>query len=338
MSKRASPTLIGGFVVGALALAILAVIVIGGGRLFTDSREGIIYFRESVAGLSVGAPVTFNGVSVGSVTNIELVYDVERETVSIPVSIALFPQSLTFSTGDMERLEIKALADAGLRAQLGLASILTGQLVINLVMAPGTPIQLVAADRETFRTPEGVVEIPAIRSQMQEVNAALETFLSSVTAIEPEVLLQEIHASVRAIRALVTMPELTQIVHQANDTIGQVQALVNDADGRFTPLLAGAEETLAAFRDLASEGELTLAETRELVTEARPALASLQETLEQAERTLATVGTVLEPSSELYHQTTQALREATRAARALRSLATTLERNPNALLFGRQAR
>lgn len=338
MSKRANPTVIGGFVIGALALAVAGVLLFGGGRLFSDSRAGIIYFRESVAGLNVGAPVTFNGVSVGSVTSIELVYNVEEEAVQIPVSIALFPQSLTYAGGDLERLDIKALIDAGLRAQLGLSSILTGQLVINLVVVPASRIRLVTADPETFRTPEGVIEIPAIRSQMQEVNAALETVLSSVAAIEPEVLLEEIHASVRAIRDLVTMPELTQIVHQANDTIGQVQELVNDVDGRVTPLLAGAEETLTALRDLANEGELTLTETRELVTDAQPALASVQRTLEQAERTLATMGTVLEPGSELYQQTTQALREATRAARALRTLANTLERNPNALLFGRQAR
>jgi paraquat-inducible protein B len=64
----------------------------------------------------------------------------------------------------------------------------------------------------------------------------------------------------------------------------------------------------------------------------------VQGALEQAERTLAATGASLEPGSELHHQATQALREATSAARAVRSLANTLERNPNALLFGRRAR
>jgi paraquat-inducible protein B len=173
---------------------------------------------------------------------------------------------------------------------------------------------------------------------MQEVRSAVETVLTGVAAADPELLLQEISASVRAVREFVTMPELTQIVHQTNDTIGRVQSLVEDVEARSEPLLAGAEETLTALRDLANEGELTLSQTRELIAEARPAIASMQGALRQAERTLATTGASLEPGSELHHQATQALREATSAARALRTLANTLERNPNALLFGRQAR
>lgn len=338
MSKRANPTLIGGFVVGALALAIVGVIVIGGGRFFTETRAGVIYFQESVAGLDVGAQVTFNGVAVGSVTGIGLVYRVQEGAVSIPVSITLFPQNITFAEGDLERFDVKTLARDGMRAQLGLSSILTGRLVINLVMAPETPIRLNAADRETFLTPAGLVEIPAIRSQMQEVRAAFETALSNVAAIEPEVMFQELQASLRAIREFVTMPELTEIVHRTNNTVGQVQALVEDVDGRFSPLLASAEETLTALRTLANEGEMTLSETRTLIAEAQPALASVQSALEEAERTLSAAGASIEPGSALHHQATLALREATSAARALRSLANTLERNPNALLFGRQAR
>jgi paraquat-inducible protein B len=338
MSKRANPTLIGGFVVGALALAVAGVILFGGGRFFTESRDGIIYFRESVAGLDVGSPVRFNGVSVGSVTNIELLYRAEERAVSIPVFIELFPEHLTFADGELPRSDLKALIEAGMRAQLGLDNILTGRLAINLMMAPNTQIQLEAADPETFRTPEGIAEIPAIRSQMQEVRSAVETVLTGVAAADPELLLQEITASVRAVREFVTMPELAQIVHQTNDTIGQVQSLVEEVEGRSVPLLASAEETMKALRGLAREGELTLSETRRLIAEAQPALASVQSALEQAERTLAATGASLEPGSVLHHQATQALREATSAARAVRTLANTLERNPNALLFGRQAR
>jgi paraquat-inducible protein B len=338
MSKKANPTLIGGFVVGALALAVAGVLLFGGGRFFTESRDGIIYFRESVSGLDVGSPVRFNGVTVGSVTNLELLYRAEERAVSIPVFVELFPEYLTFADGGSPRLDLKTLVDAGMRAQLGLDNILTGRLAINLVMAPNTQIQLEAADPETFRTPEGIAEIPAIRSQMQEVRSAVETVLTSVAAADPQLLLQEITASVRAVREFVTMPELAQIVHQTNDTIGQVQSLVEEVEGRSVPLLAGAEETLTALRELARKGELTLSETRGLIAEAQPALGSMQDALKQAERTLAATGASLEPGSELHHQATQALREATSAARAVRTLADTLERNPNALLFGRRAR
>jgi paraquat-inducible protein B len=338
MSKRANPTLIGAFVIGALVLAVTGVLLFGGGRFFTESREGIIYFRESVAGLDVGSPVRFNGVTVGSVTNVELLFRVKERAVTIPVFIELFPEHLTSADGESARSDLKTLVEAGMRAQLGLDNLLTGRLAINLMMAPNTQIRLEAADPETLRTPNGVFEIPAIPSQMQEVRSAVVTVLTGVAAADPELLLQEIAASVRAVREFVTMPELAQIVHQTNDTIGQVQSLVEEVEGRSVPLLTSAEETLTALRGLAREGEVTLSETRKLIAEAQPALASVQGALEQAERTLAATGASLEPGSELHHQATQALREATSAARAVRSLANTLERNPNALLFGRRAR
>jgi paraquat-inducible protein B len=59
MSKKVSPTLIGAFVVGALALLIVAVIAFGSGQLFPKTQEFVLYFDGSVNGLRIGAPVKF---------------------------------------------------------------------------------------------------------------------------------------------------------------------------------------------------------------------------------------------------------------------------------------
>ncbi|HEX9024458.1 MAG TPA: MlaD family protein, partial [Geobacteraceae bacterium] len=75
MSKTASKTLIGAFVLGAVALAIVLLIILGSGRLFSRTFINVMYFRGSVKGLNVGAPVMFRGVKVGSVKKIELIYD-----------------------------------------------------------------------------------------------------------------------------------------------------------------------------------------------------------------------------------------------------------------------
>ncbi len=65
MSKKISPTLIGGFVLGALALLVIAVIAFGSGRLFRQTKEFVAYFDGNVNGLHIGAPVKFRGVEVG---------------------------------------------------------------------------------------------------------------------------------------------------------------------------------------------------------------------------------------------------------------------------------
>ena len=66
-SKRASPTLVGAFVLGALALALGGLAVFGSGKLFRRTEQFVAVFSGSVNGLSVGAPVKFRGVQVGSV-------------------------------------------------------------------------------------------------------------------------------------------------------------------------------------------------------------------------------------------------------------------------------
>ena len=53
MSSKANPSAIGAFVIGGLALAIGAVLVLGGGRFFEDSSTYVMYFDGSVSGLRV---------------------------------------------------------------------------------------------------------------------------------------------------------------------------------------------------------------------------------------------------------------------------------------------
>src|ERR1700753_3668772 len=50
----AKSTAVGTFVLGALALAVAAIILLGGERLFSPRLRVVAYFQNSVAGLTVG--------------------------------------------------------------------------------------------------------------------------------------------------------------------------------------------------------------------------------------------------------------------------------------------
>jgi ABC-type transport system involved in resistance to organic solvents, ATPase component len=63
MARKANSKLIGGFVVGATALSIVGMIVFGGGQFLKPKENLILFFQGSLAGLDVGSPVTFRGVS-----------------------------------------------------------------------------------------------------------------------------------------------------------------------------------------------------------------------------------------------------------------------------------
>ncbi|MFV9646304.1 MAG: MlaD family protein, partial [Desulfobacterales bacterium] len=85
MSKKASKTAIGGFVVGALALIVVGVLIFGSGKFLTKTQTYVMYFEGSVRGLNVGAPIVFRGVKIGSVTRIQLVANTDDLSFQIPV-------------------------------------------------------------------------------------------------------------------------------------------------------------------------------------------------------------------------------------------------------------
>ena len=164
MSQKASPTAIGAFVVGAVALVVVGLLVFGGGRFFTDRTRWVAYFDESVAGLTVGSPVTFRGVRVGQVVEIRAQIDSQDLTVRIPVILEI--QSSRFEevggsrrgSYEMRRL----LVENGLRGQLTMMSFVTGQLGIQLDFHPELTSELDESDL-------GYAQLPTLPSQMAQL-------------------------------------------------------------------------------------------------------------------------------------------------------------------------
>jgi phospholipid/cholesterol/gamma-HCH transport system substrate-binding protein/paraquat-inducible protein B len=108
MSARASYFKIGLFVISGAAIAVAAVIVLGAGTLFRETILTETYFKKSVQGLDVGAPVKFRGVQVGKVREITLVnqeYDTDRRYVL--VRMALYPEATPVK---IEKGEVKGPA------------------------------------------------------------------------------------------------------------------------------------------------------------------------------------------------------------------------------------
>src|SRR5215475_9031572 len=103
MARKANPALLGAFVIGGVALAALALVVLGGGKFFRATQGWVAYFDESIKGLSVGAPVTFRGVQVGTVTNIQVVIDRKHEKVRTPVFFVIEGDRFTERGGEKFR-------------------------------------------------------------------------------------------------------------------------------------------------------------------------------------------------------------------------------------------
>lgn len=142
MSKKANKTLIGAFVVGAVVLLIVGILAFGSGLFFNRANTYVLFFDGSIKGLSTGAPVIFRGVKIGTVTDINLVYDQLTRTLVIPVIIEIEPARVKGAPKRMGYSDYEALIEQGLRARLEIQSFITGQLMISFDLYPDRPAKL----------------------------------------------------------------------------------------------------------------------------------------------------------------------------------------------------
>jgi paraquat-inducible protein B len=155
MSTKVNKTAIGAFVLGAVALAVAAVLVLGAGKFFTTVHTYITYFEGSVKGLNIGSPVMFRGVKVGEVTSISIMFDKATNKLKIPVVFNLEPEKFKGTKEEFQRdpktIE-KAVKELGLRTQLQSMSFVTGQLMVALDFFPDKPAILPGSARSIMRS------------------------------------------------------------------------------------------------------------------------------------------------------------------------------------------
>ena len=318
MSKPIGKPIIGAFVVGAVALAVAGLIVLGGGEFLKKKDMRVLYFDGSVKGLKVGAPVTFRGVEVGAVTNISLRANPEDLTIRIPVIIEVDPGSVQTTTGDHFVDEIPQLIKRGLRAKLDLQSIVTGQLEIELDFMPATKVRLVGGQTK-------YPEIPTVPSSLTKLTKELEN-------IPIQKILHRATAVLAGIEKFIDNPELNQSVHNLNRTILDVQKLVNNMDRHVDPLLGSATTAIGHVDELALNVNRQI---DPLAASIRRAADAADPAIKEAERALANIAVLTGKGSEERNQLNRTLKALQEAARSIRVWAQYLERHPEALIRGK---
>jgi len=176
MRKEPNKKIIGLFLVIGFALFLGLIGQSVWQKMRADS-EGVyvMYFRESIQGLSEGSPVIFQGVEVGKVIRIRLVADPKDLQFQIPVYIRMHPFEDAEEASTWEKIWKKddallnALIKRGLRARLATQSLLTGQLGIELVMLPDTEVE------EVYGQDEGnFLQVPTVLSKSEELSKGLD--------------------------------------------------------------------------------------------------------------------------------------------------------------------
>ena len=353
MSKPVNKTMIGLFVVGAIALVVVAIGVLGSGKLFKVTTPYVMVFEGSVKGLNVGSPVVFRGVKMGMVSSIRMRANYATKAFTVLVFADLDPSAVEIVGADEAKLEhadlkdryanMRSLIARGLRAQLEMQSIVTGQLQIALDFFPEKP----AVYAGVVKT---VQEIPTIPTPLQQLTKKLEN-------LPIEEIFHNANSAMAGIANLVQSPELKDSIANLTAALKDIQTLVRNVDAQVKPLTAGLAETIRDTQKLIKNADSQVASLgtnlNEAIGDGRKLIRNVDGSVESVkvnlDGTLSTATSALEEArkliqdleasasedSSLMYRLNETLREVGKAARSLSTLTDYLERHPEALLGGK---
>jgi paraquat-inducible protein B len=339
MSKPISPSAIGGFTLGALALLIAGLLIFGGGEAFNaDKVRFVVFLESSLNGLDVGAPVKMQGVKIGEVKEIALQFDDKRDKLFKPVVLEI-NRGLLSGTGSsplpdtMSDEELKANRDrlvaSGFRARLEMQSLLTGLLYVDLDVHPDKPPMF--ADLEY----KGLLEIPGIPATTEELRNTAEEVAKKLRALPLDQIVQDLADSLREIKTLLASDDIKKSKLALANTLEEVEKTIKILNRNLEPLLNDTTQTMVSTRELLDDSR---AMVKDLHSEMRPLLSNTDKTLiaataalKRADESLQKIGDAVGPESAMT-DSLQALKD---AARAIRDLSDYLERHPESLLTGK---
>jgi paraquat-inducible protein B len=259
----------------------------------------VLYFQESVRGLSTGAPVNFYGVAVGEVTEVGLFFDPKTLNVKPRVEVVLYPERVVAQLPTVQGARLQAMVEQqvtrrdfmqklveqrGLRAQLATGSLLTGQRFVSLAYFPKAS----KARLDWSQTP---AELPTTISTLPEIEEKLGRIIDKLEKVPLDGIADDLR------KALASLDE----------TLRDARSTIQRFDTDVTPSLKAA------------------------LDDARGALGAAEKMLTSTETNL--VG----PGAPAQAELRNAMQELGRAARSLRVLADYLERHPEAIIRGKTA-
>ncbi len=187
-----------------------------------------LIFKDSVRGLTPGAPVEFRGIPIGEVGTIRAQIDLRTFEFSVPVTIRLDPERLGVRIvdlkpgGDLETIRrnlIDSLIAHGVRAQLRTGNLLTGSSYVALDFFPNAPPVHV----DWVQQP---VQLPTTPGQFEATEATVEEIIKKLDKMP----LQEIGENLRK-----AIADLDVTIISARGTLASAQGTLDNTSNLTGP-------------------------------------------------------------------------------------------------------
>ncbi len=348
MSNPKNKAVIGAFVVGAVALAVVGVLVLGGGEFLKKKINFIMFFDRSVKGLKVGAPVVFHGVEIGTVKEVAVRANTKDWSFKVPVIVEIDPSIYRDPDLDFGQQEtITVMIEKGLRATLEMQSMVTGMLQIDLDFKPDTEPRMLGGELP-------YPEIPTAAS-------GVEKFTKELKELPLKEVFGNLSETLSSVKVFMENPELKEAVHNLNQTILEIQKtvqhvdvdvvktlkqaiqhadqLVLNVDRGLRPVLGKADKTIddidklvvdvdKEIKPLAQKIGGTADSFKKTSDAVRPAIKTVQQAF-------ANIESMTRKGSDEREELEDTLKQLSAAARSIKNWADYLERHPEALIRGK---
>ncbi|HID46980.1 MAG TPA: MCE family protein [Chromatiaceae bacterium] len=270
----------------------------------------ILYFDDSVRGLSIGAPVEFRGIPVGKVLDISLEKNTHDGLVRIAVLVGLEPDLVPFENWEpgldeearkeFFRNTLEKQVAKGLRARLITGNLLSGQLIVDMDF--DTEAEAASIDY-SGKYPV----LPTTPGSLASITNSLVAILGKLKRLPLDEMGAHFLKVSEGLDALVNSNGLHDSVKNLSLVLAHAEQLLSDVGAKATPMM----------------DEMAL-----LSTDARKMLQQADKTLRELEKAASDQGSM---GGELINT----MRELAAAAKAVRGIADYLERHPEALLQGK---
>ena len=306
MDTNKKALLIGIFIVLITAIFIISVGVLGSGSFFTNKVKYIMYFNDSVKGLKKGAKVAFKGVTVGEVHEINIILNqasfeaVNQVVVQIDRNRLKSYDDRLFDFGYGVKKMTQKLIKKGLKAQLQMESIVTGVLMINLDFDNKFPSNFVDKNGD-------YIEIPTLPSGLSQITQTLNK-------IPLDHILSKFSKILDNLEKVTSNDAISNIIDNLDKTIKNLENATNEVNSVFKKVDV---EILPIMKNL-----------DEMVKEAKETFIELKDVT-------ANLNDMSSDDSKFRYDLEKTMEALTRASKSVETLTDYLNRNPNAVIFGK---
>ena len=213
---------LGLFVLSGTLLFIAGLFVLGLEGLFVKKGHFVTLFPESVQGLTIGSPVKYKGVPIGTVSKISIQVENKLIRVDMDINLSSFSAERKVARGDIIPLFykfIKKECEKGLRCRLEYAGI-TGLKYIEMdYFKSKHPVRLIPNPRRM----NGEVYVPSTPSALKDILQLINTSLERIAKIDFKGLSDRLSGVLDGAQKIVKGPKLLKAIDQMEAMSGNLK-------------------------------------------------------------------------------------------------------------------